>query len=73
MNPKKILDFIEQNKLGFLLGSAVKQICYAAFEREPIVANRDFSPSEKLDYINRLKDAKNYLAIEIRRVQRGQK
>lgn len=62
INPKKILDLVQDAHLSFLLGSAVQNIFKA-------------SGGELSDegYIQCLKNARDYLTIEIKRVSRKPK
>lgn len=76
MDPKKVIDFIEACKMPFVLGSAVKAIVKAVDYRNELVPVIDkltpewkeaLSKQSREGYIQALKDARNYINIEIRR------
>jgi len=61
MNPSKIVKFIEENELGYILGNATRAIIYS----------RD--PESRLEkQIQHLKDARQFLNIEIKKLSKKQ-
>ena len=60
MNPKSLIDFIEKNKLGYLLGSALRYIVNA-------------NEAEGNERLLSLVSARELITIEIRRLRKGSK
>jgi hypothetical protein len=65
-NPRKIMEFIERNELGYILGNAVRAIILAAEVNEEVNSGKN----QKLTH---LKDARLFLNVEIKRLAKETK
>jgi hypothetical protein len=63
-SPNEIIRFIERNNLGYILGNATRAIIYAQNPEEP--------PDEQKK-LQHLKDARQFLNIEIKRLSKKEK
>jgi hypothetical protein len=60
-SPSKIIKFIEDNDLGYILGNTVRAIIYA---------KNSITEVEKIQH---LKDARQFLNVEIKRLSKKEK
>ena len=70
-NPSKIIDFIERNDLGYILGNSVRHIIYGA----NYIANGLIMSGKQGDdaRLMHLKDARQFLNVEIKRLSKKER
>jgi hypothetical protein len=70
MSPNEIMRFIEKNNLGYILGNAVRSILLSITDIELDEDRTKLYPRNKLQH---LKDARQFLNVEIKRLSKGGK
>lgn len=67
-DPRKIIEFIERNDLGYILGNSVRHIIYAAnYISQGLIMSGKEGDSIRLIH---LKDARQFLNVEIKRLSK---